>query len=354
MPPSPVVQVQPAEAAMLLGFTAVPWMIKPLYGFLSDSFPLFGYRRRSYLVLCGLVGSGAFAALATLASSPAGATVALTVASLSTAFSDVITDAIAVERSRGQPQATAGSLQSLCWASSAAGGVVVAYFSGSLVQQRGTRFVFGLTAVFPLLVSLTALLIDEVPTYRKALKGWSSSSGGGSSQEYGSVATGPPAVEEEKSPISAVQPPEDEADQRPAAMPLLQRLGGQLWTLWCAITAPHILLPTLFIFVSSATPTYGMAMFYFETNALGFTPEFLGWVSLAGAIASLVGALLYNGCLKEVPLRPMLLCCILLGTVLGSTDLVLVSGLNRRIGISDQVGGPPYCPRCHPPLLGLH
>ncbi len=34
-------------------------VIKPLYGFISDSVPLFGYRRRSYLVLCGLIGMSA-------------------------------------------------------------------------------------------------------------------------------------------------------------------------------------------------------------------------------------------------------------------------------------------------------
>lgn len=31
-------------------------------------------------------------------------------------------------------------------------------------------------------------------------------------------------------------------------------------------------------------------MFYFQTNALGFTPEFLGRVRLAGSLASLAGA----------------------------------------------------------------
>ena len=33
-------------------------------------------------------------------------------------------------------QSTAGSLQSLCWGSAAVGGIVSAYFSGSLVQVR--------------------------------------------------------------------------------------------------------------------------------------------------------------------------------------------------------------------------
>jgi hypothetical protein len=46
----------PAELSALTGIFTLPWTIKPLYGFLSDGFPLFGYRRRSYLLLAGLTG----------------------------------------------------------------------------------------------------------------------------------------------------------------------------------------------------------------------------------------------------------------------------------------------------------
>lgn len=31
-------------------------MIKPVYGFLSDAVPIYGYRRCSYLAICGLLG----------------------------------------------------------------------------------------------------------------------------------------------------------------------------------------------------------------------------------------------------------------------------------------------------------
>lgn len=41
----------------LLGQRLPLQMIKPLYGFLSDAVPLFGYRRCSYLALCGLLGA---------------------------------------------------------------------------------------------------------------------------------------------------------------------------------------------------------------------------------------------------------------------------------------------------------
>lgn len=35
----------------------LPWVIKPIYGFISDTVPIFGMRRRPYLVGCGLVGA---------------------------------------------------------------------------------------------------------------------------------------------------------------------------------------------------------------------------------------------------------------------------------------------------------
>lgn len=35
----------PAEAAALSGLFTLPWVFKPLYGFVSDGLPIFGYRR---------------------------------------------------------------------------------------------------------------------------------------------------------------------------------------------------------------------------------------------------------------------------------------------------------------------
>jgi hypothetical protein len=48
--------LDPAAVGLLTGLGYAPWLIKPLYGFLSDAVPLWGYRRRSYLVVCGVVG----------------------------------------------------------------------------------------------------------------------------------------------------------------------------------------------------------------------------------------------------------------------------------------------------------
>lgn len=105
---------------------------QPLYGFLSDGFPLFGYRRRSYLALSGVLGAASWLALASpgVVSTTAAATLACTLSSLSVAVSDVVADSIVVEKIRAKGDADpklAGGLQSLCW-----GAWVVEWMRGHL------------------------------------------------------------------------------------------------------------------------------------------------------------------------------------------------------------------------------
>lgn len=290
--------LDPAETAVISGFSALPWLVKPLYGFISDSVPLFGYRRRSYLVLSGLLGALSWSLMATFVDSKYGAAFCILLGSLSVAFSDVVVDSMVVERARGESQSMAGSLQSLCWGSSAFGGIVSSYFSGSLVDLYGVRFVFGLTALLPLITSAVAVLVKEQPVVG-SLRGL-----------------------KQNLPL--------------ADAGFLEKSKEDIIKLWGAVKQPNVLLPTLFIFLWQATPQSDSAMFYFTTNKLGFTPEFLGRVKLVTSVASLLGVGLYNGFLKKVPLRKIFVVTTVFGSVLGMTQVFLVTGLNRQFGISDE------------------
>uniref|UniRef100_A0A0E0LHN1 Major facilitator superfamily (MFS) profile domain-containing protein n=1 Tax=Oryza punctata TaxID=4537 RepID=A0A0E0LHN1_ORYPU len=259
--------LDPAETAVISGFSSLPWLIKPLYGFISDSIPLFGYRRRSYLILSGFLGALSWGLMATVVDSKYSAAFSILLGSLSVAFSDVVVDSMVVERARGESQSTSGSLQSLCWGSSAFGGIVSAYFS---------------------------VLVNE---HRL------------SSGERAMSHSGSGFIETSKQHIR------------------------QLWT---SVKQPNIFLPTLFIFLWQATPKSDSAMFFFITNKLGFTPEFLGRVKLVTSIASLLGVGLYNYFLKAVPLRKIFLATTIIGSALGMTQVLLVTGLNRQFGISDE------------------
>ncbi|VAH45727.1 unnamed protein product [Triticum turgidum subsp. durum] len=156
------------------------------------------------------------------------------------------------------------------------------------------EFVFGITAFLPLMTSAVAVLVNE----HRLTPG-----------EHAMSVSGSGFIE------SSIQ---------------------HIKQLWTSVKQPNIFLPTLFIFLWQATPHSESAMFFFITNKLGFTPEFLGRVKLVTSIASLLGVGIYNYFLKAVHLRKIFLVTTIIGSALGMTQVLLVTGLNRQFGISDE------------------
>ncbi|VEP16742.1 Folate-biopterin transporter [Hyella patelloides LEGE 07179] len=281
----------PAEVAALTGISSIPWIIKPVFGFLSDGIPIFGYRRRPYLILSGFLGTLSWLALAFIVDSSLTATIAILITSLSVAISDVIVDSLVVARAREESVGQAGSLQSLCWGFSALGGLITAYLSGWLLEHLSISIVFEITATFPLLVSAVAWLIAE-----------------------------------EK--ISAT---EKQAETSQSVV------SNQITQLWNAVKQKSIWLPALFLFIWQATPNAESAFFFFTTNELGFEPEFLGRVRLVSSLASLAGIFIFQKYLKQVPFRKILGWSTVIAAGLGMTTLLLVTHANRALGIDDRL-----------------
>lgn len=308
--------LDPAAASLVFTVSSIPWLVKPLWGFISDAVPLFGYRRKSYLALCGVLGTVGGVALATVVKDVPGAAVAFTAGSLSTAFADVVIDGVVVARARVSAEKTApGALQSLCWGSAAFGGILSAYYSGSLIETHGTRFVFGITALFPLLIACAAALVRE-------------------DRQDSDLDETDDAVCF-KNDIETDESRKESSDCD--SLSLASRVGEMGLTLWSVGKQRAIWAPTLFVFLWQATPNPGTAMFYFQTNELGFAPEFLGRVALARAVAALLGVGVYNAYFKDVPLKKMFFWSAIAGTALGMTQLILVTGLNREWGIDDRL-----------------
>jgi folate/biopterin transporter len=283
--------LSPAEVAALMGVASLPWVIKPVFGFISDGLPILGYRRRPYLILSGLLGTFAWLALATVVDSAATATFAILITSLSVAVSDVIVDSLIVERARQESLGKSGSLQSLSWGFSALGGLVTAYLSGWLLEHLSRQEVFAVTASFPLIVSAVAWLIAEEKIRKSS------------------------HFNREKQPELSIK--------------------SQIKQLWQALSQKAIWLPTLFLFIWQATPTSESAFFFFATNELGFQPEFLGKVRLVTSLASLLGILIFQKYLKTIPFRVVLGWSTFISAALGMTTLLLVTHTNRAIGIDD-------------------
>ncbi|MGK7912594.1 MAG: folate/biopterin family MFS transporter [Synechococcus sp.] len=296
-----VLEVGPAELAAFLGVSSIPWTIKPLYGWISDTYPIAKYRRRPYLLLSGVMGCLSWLALATIATSVWTATAAMVTGSMSIALADVIVDALVVERTRSEDRAGAGTLQSLSWGATALGSILTAYWGGALLDVVGPQTVFGMTSLLPLFVAAAAIAIAEDP-----------------------VSSSAPETPTDKDSEAALTPNETTKGLK------------QIKEVWAAIRTPSILLPTAFICLWQATPSAESAFFYFATNDLGFGPEFLGRVRLATSIAALLGIGIFQKWLRDVPLRKILLWMTFISFGLGLTSLILITHTNRAWGIADE------------------
>lgn len=283
-------QLQPTESQSLLTVMMVPWGIKPLYGIISDSLPLCGYHRKSYMLLLSALGTIATLTLSVpdLITTPVGAVLLLMMNSLSTAFIDVVIDARVVEMSRLDPKYGANDLQSVSWVSMSVGGVLGSFLSGPATHNLGVRGVFFFSAVGPLTIMIFSMFMHE---------------------------------------------PKSTASHRhfkKAAKRQFRQLKG-------AISTPVIWMCALWVFLSGAiSPGYSQVFFYFSTDVLQFTPEFLGTVSAFGFVFLMIGTMLYNAFFKDMTFRRIFLIAQLSLAVVSLLDIVLVTRANLDMGIPDK------------------
>lgn len=163
------------SAAEIAGFTALlalPWVLKPLYGLLSDFVPLAGSRRRSYL----LITSAATAlGLTCLYLDPPGEgsyywlLAVLLVPTVGVAFSDVVADALMVEK--GQPRGITGQLQSVQWAALYAATILTGTLGGYLSEHRLQSLGFLICAVMTAGTGVLAFLFVREDPVARTLRG---------------------------------------------------------------------------------------------------------------------------------------------------------------------------------------
>lgn len=156
-----------ADIATFAALLSVPWVLKPLYGLITDFIPIAGSRRRSYLLILSVAtslslfylylnppGPGSYGWLLAL----------LLVPTMGVAFSDVVADALMVEK--GQPRAITGQLQSVQWGALYAATIVTGFLGGYLSQHGHQEIGFLVCAVAVACTGLLALFFvreDRLP-----------------------------------------------------------------------------------------------------------------------------------------------------------------------------------------------
>ncbi len=270
----------PLEVTAYLALFNFAWVIKPAYGLLSDFVPLFGLRRKSYLIVASVLAAASYAWVARL-SAPAEFAPLLVFTSYAMAMASTLCGALLAEN--GQRFGLSGAFVNQQWlwfyiavmASSLAGGELVQHLTALGSLQAAAA----IAAVAPVAMLLaTVYLLDE-----------------------------------ERIPINRTE--------------MLRTLKGTV----AALTSRRLYLVAAFLFLYTFAPGFGTPLYYHMTDELKFSQSYIG---ILGSIASagwIVGALWHRWFLATMSTKSQLYLSIVLGTLSAASFLLLHGEVSAAI-----------------------
>ncbi|MFL5257234.1 MAG: MFS transporter [Rhodopila sp.] len=251
----------------------LPWIIKPLWGAISDFVPLFGYRRRPYLVIANLAGVLAFAWVATLHTTSA-LVPALTVTAVAMAISSTLCGALLVETGQKHNASARFVNQQWLWFNIAQ--MLSVLLAGTLIEIMSPvgalHAAAWLAAAAPLSIIASLWLVQE--------------------------------------PRASIDLPA-----------LRQRLAALL----SAFRSRNLWFVAGFLFLYYFSPGFGTPLYFQMSDRLGFSQGFIGALSSIGAGGSILGGLLYHWKLHRLS-GPALLRLSILGGVVTTLSYLLLFG----------------------------
>jgi len=254
----------PVQIATSLAVLDVPWVIKPLYGMLSDFLPLFGYRRRSYLLVAN---AGAVAAFVwtTQVLAPTPLVFALLLTSIAMAASSTVCGALLVENGQRHNASAAFINQQWLWFNVAV--MLASLAGGELIEVMSPA---GAVYAAAMIAAAAPLAV---------------------------VASSIALVDERRADINL-----DE---------LKRTLRGFLDT----FRSRTLWFVAAFLFLYYFSPGFVTPLYFHMTDNLHFSQGLIGVLSSVSAVGWIAGGLLYRYLLRNMTTHVLLNLSILAGTL---------------------------------------
>jgi MFS family permease len=262
----------PVQVSAYLTILNLPWIIKPVYGIVSDFLPLFGYRRKAYLVLANAAAAVAFGWV-TQITQPGQLIFVLLLTAYAMAISSTLCGAILVENGQRLGASDAFVNQQWLWFNIAA--LASGFIGGQLVERLSPAAALhaaaAIIAVAPLAVVSTGWFLINEP-------------------------------------------------KRRIDLPEMKRTFASLLI---AFTLREIWFVGAFLFLYYLSPGLGTPLYYHMTDELKFSQEYIGILGSISSAGWIVGALLYRRFLKGITAKTLLNLSILFGTLTTAAFLLL-------------------------------
>jgi hypothetical protein len=306
----------PSQQAIVYAVVmGMPWNFKMVYGFISDTCPIRGRRRKPYM-LGGTLCCSASWLLFGIWHFPQPPRMGLMCLFLFTGifgmiFADVMADALVVERMKGEESDKKGGIQSTCWMLRFTGSFF-GFVSGAFfleVCKFHPQTIFFLQGLVPLFTMLPPLYLLHDPIVNGYQGNWIRST------ELGDAIGG----------------------HNPIQLTIKEEAKLKLYQVWDCIQMNHIWMPMTFIFVFAATPNNSDVFSNFLLGPLCFTPTMYSSLMAIGMLASLAGTWIYKKWLRTVPFRKLFCVTLTIAALFSASQLILITRLNSKIGIPDFV-----------------
>ncbi len=261
----------PLQVTAFLTVFNLPWIIKPIYGLVSDFLPLFGYRRKSYLILANVAASAGYLWVTQL-NAPGHLVFALMLTAYAMAISSTLCGAVLVENGQRLEESGAFVNQQWLWFNIAA--MIAAVVGGQLVQHLAPadalHIAAGIIAIAPCAVIIgTLFLVPEKKT---------------------------------KTNVAGMK------DTLRGLVTAFRR--RELW------------LVAMFIFLYYFSPGLSTPLYYHMTDDLHFSQAYIGILGSISAAGWVLGALLYHRFFGNLTLKNLLNLSIAIGTSAGLAYLL--------------------------------
>jgi predicted MFS family arabinose efflux permease len=270
----------PLEVTAYFGVLNFPWVIKPVFGLVSDFVPLFGYRRTSYLLLASAAAAAGYAGIA-LIDAPGDFALFLLLTSYAMATASTLCGALLAENGRTFERSSLFVGQQWLWfyvaimVSALVGGELVEHLSAPAALKASAA----VAAVAPLAVVAATLLLLSEPRSRV-------------SREV---------------------------------------LRDTLRGIAAALRSRRLWLVAAFLFLYTFAPGFGTPLYYYMTDTLRFSQSYIGVLGSIASAGWIAGALLHRRYLRYVDAETLLYLSIVLGTLSAASFLLLAGELSAAI-----------------------
>ena len=270
----------PSEVSAYLTIFNLPWIIKPVYGIFSDFVPLFGYRRKGYLIAANLAATIAFVSVTQL-HSPHHLVWALQITAYAMAISSTVCGAVLVEN--GQKLGESGRFVNQQWLWFNVAAMVSALGGGALTNwlpsTSALHTAAAIVAVAPLMAMFGAIFL--IPEQRARID--------------------------------------------------LPALRLSFRSLLAAFKKRELWIVGLFLFLYNFSPGLSTPLYFTMTDSLKFSQGYIGILGSISSAGWVVGALLYRRLFGDMSSKRLLQLSIVLGTVTAASYLLLVNEASAAI-----------------------